>query len=483
MEHVSPKFNLNGNLIIGKGKSDEVKVKDPWGQGNGIKTRSELMTLRKEEMKPDPSYDLDGDGYVSNLDLLLSKRFDLDRDGKLNKVERENADRALKEGYLSNFKLGLESQAPKTSLRTIQKRGVIIENDYTEKILETYPMLRHTSLPAITSRTQLLNQRKQALQSSRPTENVFRVEVLQRNPDGFINEPKFKTASALKNSYKNSVRNKLGMTEPLDIKPVSTPSLAYVENPIYLSQSQMKQLKKKELLENLHNNANYDHVSREKNLLEREKFLISHNEGKTIAEIKESQRLATNEYNQKTFSNIAIGVHGKELPKFSENQKEFWKSKDGWVESRTLSSNILIHPKSEANTQSLRPSQSEKFLKKNLSKPEITDKPNHIIPYGRYIPVENTEYSYKVPNIKYRMSTIFGHFLESAAEMGINFLPQTESRPEKGKNFGLETSVGPSSEIPKTSQSVNKKLSSKPVMIHNPLRTTGFCDKKGVRTE
>lgn len=479
MEHVSPKFNLNGNLIMGKGKSDEVKVKNPWEQGNGIKTRSELMKLRKEELKPDPSYDLDGDGYVGNLDLLVSKRFDLDRDGKLNKVERENAEKALKEGYLSNFKLGLENQVPKTSFRTIQKRGVIIENDFSEKILETYPILRHTSLPAITSRTQLLNQRKQALQTSRPSENVFRVEVLQTKPDGFINEPQFKTASALKNSYKNSIRNKLGMTEPSEIKQFSTPSLAYVENPNYLSQSQMKQVKKKELLESLHNNADYNHVSREKNLLEREKLLISHNEGKTIAQIKESQRLATNEYNQKTFSNIAIGVHGKELPKFSENQNEFWKSKYNSVDSRTISSNPA---KPDPCTHPLKPTQSEKVFKKPPNV-EITDKPNHIIPYGGYIPVENTEYSYKIPNIKYRMSTIFGHFLESAAEMGINFLPQTEPRAEKGKNFGLETSAGPSSEIPKTSQSVNKKLSSKAVLIHNPLRTTGFCEKRGMKIE
>lgn len=483
MEHTSPRFNLNGNLISGrKTFMDQGKVKDPWENNVKIKTRDELMKTRKEEMKPDPSYDLDGDGHVGNLDLFVSKRFDLDRDGKLNKQERENAEKALKEGYLNNFKIGLESQVPKTSLRIMQKRGVIIENDYTEKLIETYPMPRYASLPSISSRTQLLNQRKQALlQTSRPVDNVFRIEVTQGTPEGFVNEPRFTTATALKNAYKNSIREKMGMTNPSDIKNFSTPSLSYVPDPIFKSQSSMNQIKKKELLESLHNNANYNHINREKHLLEREKLLISHNEGKTIEQIRESQRLATNEYNQKTFSNIAIGVHGKELPKFSENQKEFWKLKESWQDSRaippTATLKTLQH-KSELDSRTLKPVQSEIVLKKP-SNSEVTDKPNHIIPYGTYIPVENTDSSYKIPLIKYRMSTIFGHFLESAAEMGINFLPQSEPRPEKkGKNYGLETSIGPASDIPKTSQSVNKKLTSKTVLTHNPLRTTGFCEKR-----
>ena len=42
-------------------------------------------------MIPDPSYDLDGDGVVSNMDLVISKFFDKDRDGRLNTGERKNA--------------------------------------------------------------------------------------------------------------------------------------------------------------------------------------------------------------------------------------------------------------------------------------------------------------------------------------------------------------------------------------------------------
>ena len=42
---------------------------------------------------------MDGDGYVSNTDLFLAKRFDLDKDGKLNAEELEAAKDAMSKGY------------------------------------------------------------------------------------------------------------------------------------------------------------------------------------------------------------------------------------------------------------------------------------------------------------------------------------------------------------------------------------------------
>jgi hypothetical protein len=40
------------------------------------------------------------------------------------------------------------------------------------------------------------------------------------------------------------------------------------------------------------------------------------------------------EYNMSTFGKVAIGVHGKELPKYSEtdNVKEWWKIKKSYNE-------------------------------------------------------------------------------------------------------------------------------------------------------
>jgi len=43
-------------------------------------------------LRPDISYDIDGDGSVSQKDYFLAKHFDVDKDGKLNTQEKKNAE-------------------------------------------------------------------------------------------------------------------------------------------------------------------------------------------------------------------------------------------------------------------------------------------------------------------------------------------------------------------------------------------------------
>jgi len=42
---------------------------------------------------------LDGDGYVGGRDLVIAKYFDMDKDGRLNTAEKENAIKALQDGF------------------------------------------------------------------------------------------------------------------------------------------------------------------------------------------------------------------------------------------------------------------------------------------------------------------------------------------------------------------------------------------------
>jgi hypothetical protein len=68
-----------------------------WGSnGCGNKTKTEMLAKRHAALRPDISYDLDGDGIVGNRDYVISKLFDTKGNGKLDAQERRNADEAIK---------------------------------------------------------------------------------------------------------------------------------------------------------------------------------------------------------------------------------------------------------------------------------------------------------------------------------------------------------------------------------------------------
>ena len=64
----------------------------------------------------------------------------------------------------------------------------------------------------------------------------------------------------------------------------------------------------------------------------------------TYRKLQDKKRKELFEYNEKTFSNHPIGVHGHELPKFSENEakKEFWKFREGYCENPKFKSQVEL---------------------------------------------------------------------------------------------------------------------------------------------
>ena len=72
-----------------------------------------MLERRKKEFIPDPSFDVDGDGFVSNMDYFIAARFDKDKDGKLNAEEKAACLKALKdENYEERFLFGLDANVP-----------------------------------------------------------------------------------------------------------------------------------------------------------------------------------------------------------------------------------------------------------------------------------------------------------------------------------------------------------------------------------
>ena len=59
------------------------------------RTRTQLLAERKRSRRPHPSYDIDGDGAVGHKDFFLANLFDRNKDGILDKEEREECLKAL----------------------------------------------------------------------------------------------------------------------------------------------------------------------------------------------------------------------------------------------------------------------------------------------------------------------------------------------------------------------------------------------------
>lgn len=106
MTHQPPRLNEFGYNIDSRSRKFEMsnilkesanhQVPCWWKDSNQtndskLKTRTELLQHRKKSFIPDPSYDLDGDGYVGQQDYVLSKLFDADKDGKLDSEEKKKA--------------------------------------------------------------------------------------------------------------------------------------------------------------------------------------------------------------------------------------------------------------------------------------------------------------------------------------------------------------------------------------------------------
>jgi hypothetical protein len=112
--HIPPKYDIYGYLRPFEKRKEDMaileekdKIKIPWSMKNtnksGAMTRSDLIKIRRKEKLPDPSYDLDKDGYVGNVDLVLSKRFDVDNDGKLNEKEKQAAYEGIEKGVENEY--------------------------------------------------------------------------------------------------------------------------------------------------------------------------------------------------------------------------------------------------------------------------------------------------------------------------------------------------------------------------------------------
>ena len=142
----------------------------------------------------------------------------------------------------------------------------------------------------------------------------------------------------------------------------------------------------------------------------------------TSSKLAEKRKHETNQYNMQTFSNLSIGIHGKELPKFKEAQQEYWKLQANHVASPKLSTRteLLMSRRDMDNNLPIarecdsRADEDRICLRKQLSTRKITNKPGHPSQIPEYTPIDGYNTIKTIPaKHEYRPSTVFGYFLKS----------------------------------------------------------------------
>ena len=426
-----------------------------WNFAPGTQSRSQLLETRRLEKIPHPSFDLDKDGKVGGQDLVISKLFDRDRDGRLNEAERGEAERALSQGVLDKFVWGVEQSGPSRAYRIVQKRGVIVDQEDFSGLRDTYPHVDRPKLEVCTT-TQLRHQRAQDrlkhLQTQRETWDLLHPYTVEQEKKEY---PKTSTLSYRSMSEKMELegkkkRVKAGLAgEVTEVSEKKPPSLEFVDRPRYPSKSLMDADRKAEMLGELYAKKNFEHVNGDQRLLEREAKLITivpeGHKGRTYRDVKEQMRRETNEGNVEKFSNVVIGIHGQELPKFTEHNPEYYKSLPGYNAAPSVTSSIELHQqrkfwappdpyKTTDKDESMPPPDPFKrtYVRPEVKKEELPEKPNNHHPTP-YEPRDPSEMTMKPRKLKYRWTTLVHYFAQGSV-----FAPMKDPEIEQVDEVSVE---------------------------------------------
>jgi hypothetical protein len=98
---------------------------------SGATALSDLRHRRKMKQRANLSYDLDGDGMVSQKDYFFAVRFDKDGNGNLDPQEKAAAAEAMRSGFGSTFAF-LRGSGPSDANHRVQQRDGVIMSEETD---------------------------------------------------------------------------------------------------------------------------------------------------------------------------------------------------------------------------------------------------------------------------------------------------------------------------------------------------------------
>ena len=504
--HRTVYFNKHGQSKFVKQPTTDLikstKIPKSWSKTPSVKTWRDVQA--KLTQVPHISYDIDGDGVVGSTDYFVSKLFDKEGKGNLSESEKAAALDAVRKGDLNKYLFGLDEYGSLEHPRILQKRGHIVGDDYS-KLLATYP--KSQTSPLIKTRKELVELRKKEnlkdLQQC--IENTYKALPVnfhkEVRSDSRVENPSFKTKTEKLNSQKQKARLKAGLKSPSDLKDTSRQlSTNYNPAPQINTQTLLEKNRKQQMLSELQSKVNYDHKTKDQKLFERESQLISiipeDSNFLTQKKLKQARKQADNEYNLRTFSKTTIGVHGKELPKFTSNLKSYWEHKEGYNPNPSNNSQTklrLSHKYSKpldkyvcSDVSNEPPPNSKEHFPLQYTERPVTQKPNNCNPFSKFKNKDlSDENTIKKPNHNYRMSTVHGYFMHTAELEGISIVPSSVEETRKLRKQETQEKEQPNVSQMQTTTSLPKHSSSSGLMSRkhlnfrsssNAIRSSGFMN-------
>lgn len=256
VDHVPPTFDIYGNQVPNNRRSPvppDVRIPKEWANSSTVKSNTELYEKRRKDNCPNLTYDLDGDGVVGGYDLVISKIFDKDGDGKLNEEERRNAEEAIKNGFGGKFTWGCDMSGNKRSFRVVQKRGKVIVDEDFSKVLETYPQME-TKESHVRTKSQLIELRRSEkkekaneMQQKWEEYNPFKVEEVKARDEFYVENPRYKSLSHKQEEDKLEARRRAGLDNPT-FHMTANESFSYTKEPAVKSRTEMLENRRNQIV-------------------------------------------------------------------------------------------------------------------------------------------------------------------------------------------------------------------------------------------
>ena len=259
-----PNYDLSGaqNFLHPVVNKEHLKDVKPLWQGEPKhKTRSELLAARRAEKTADPSYDLDCDGVVGQRDMFIAKRFDFNRDSKLDHLERKECMRALSSGWLDKFATGLDQAGAARRFNTYQSMGVVFTSDahaQAGSLYPPHPLAAHEPLHQTKSELHAHRKLLQKTKGAKIGENMSSSLVPERQPPAQTHVPPIHNIKERAEADAQAARVAGGLLPvSVGVNPIREEKhigMDYVAEPVVKSRSQLVHARKFEKRENLYMN-------------------------------------------------------------------------------------------------------------------------------------------------------------------------------------------------------------------------------------